>query len=111
MASQSVEHAPSRFRARMVRGEPYHVGDLMITPKARVLGFGRGRANIGAESVSGTGAGFAIITPVAVVVAAPQGERCIPIADATAAALWRLGSLAVSILLLGACVRRLARRR
>jgi hypothetical protein len=110
MASRSGETMPSRFRARTVRGEPYKVGDITLTPEARVIAFGRARANIGAERISGLGAGFAYVTPVSVVVGTPEGDRRVPIVDATAAVLWRLGAIAAAILLLGACTRWLARR-
>lgn len=109
--TNSIQPMPSQLRARTVFGEPYRVGDLTITPEARVIGFGRARANISARQVSGTGAGFAQVTPVAVVVSSPEGERRIPIVDATAAALWRLAAIAAVVFLLGALAHRLARRR
>ena len=108
--TKSIQPMSSRLRARMVYGEPYRVGGLTITPEARVIGFGRARAKIGARQVSGAGAGFAQVTPVAVVVSMPEGERRIPIVDATAAALWRLAAIAAAVLLLGALAYRLARR-
>ena len=109
MASRSGETMPLRFRARTVRGEPYQVGDITLSPEARVIAFGRARANIGADRVSGLGAGFAQITPVAVVVGTTEGDKRVPIVDATDAALWRLGAIAAALLLLGACIRWLAR--
>lgn len=109
--TKSIQPMPSQLRARTVSGEPYRVGDLTITPEARVIGFGRARANIAARQVSGAGAGFAQVTPVAVVVSSPEGERRIPIVDATAAALWRLAAIAAAVFLLGALAHRLARRR
>ncbi|HNS51343.1 MAG TPA: hypothetical protein PKO09_09165 [Anaerolineae bacterium] len=109
--TKSIRPIPPRLRARTVFGESYRLGDLTITPEARVIGFGRARANIGAGQVSGTGAGFALVTPAAVVVSTPQGERRIPIVNATAAALWRRAALAAAVLLLGALAHRLALRR
>ena len=108
--TKSIRPMPSRLQARTVRGEPYQVGDITLTPEARVIAFGRGRASIGAQRVSGVGVGFAQVTPVAVVAGTPEGGRRIPIVDATSAALWRLGAVAVLFFLLGACVRWLACR-
>ena len=111
MADQVGRACPLRLRARVVRGEPYQVGEVTIVPEARVVSLGRARATIGSDHVSGGGAGFVNITPVAVVVSTPLGERRVPIVDVTASALFRLGVTALAFLLLGMCIRWLARRR
>lgn len=111
MADQAVEARPSRLRVRTVRGEPVQVGDVTLIPEARIVSFGRARARIGADQVSGSGMGFSQITPVAVVVVAPEGENRIAVVDATTSALWRLAGIAAAIVLFFAGIRWLARHR
>jgi uncharacterized spore protein YtfJ len=84
---------------------------MTLVPEARIVSFGRARATIGADQVSGSGMGFSRITPVAVVVVAPEGEKRIAVVDATASAVWRLAGMAAAIVLFCAGVRWLARRR
>jgi len=111
MAGQARKKKPAHLRVRIVRGEPYHVGDLTLIPEARIVSFGRGRATLGSTRVSGSGMAFSHVTPAAVVVAAPEGETRIPIVDATASVIQRLVAVAAGIVLLSAGVRWLVRRR
>jgi uncharacterized spore protein YtfJ len=102
---------PRSFRIETVRGQPVHVGERTLIPVARIVSFGRARGTIGADRIGGWGAGFAWVTPVAVVEETPEGERCTPIADETAAALRGLLGAAVAITLFFTAVRWLVRRR
>ena len=111
MAGQAGAARSPRLRIRTVRGEPVQVGNVTLIPEARIVSFGRARATIGADRVSGDGVGFARITPVAVVVGTPEGDRRIPIVDATASTVWRLCGLAAAIVLFFAGIRWLSRQR
>jgi len=96
---------PKRFRIRTVRGEPYHVAGRTLIPVARVVAYSRAGGTIAAEGVGGAGGGFVEITPLAVVEETADGERSLPIGDATARALWGLLGLAVAWTLFLAFVR------
>jgi uncharacterized spore protein YtfJ len=111
MANQAGKARPSWLRVRTVRGEPVRVGEVTLIPEARIISFGRARASIGKDQVSGSGGGFTQITPVAVVVVTPEGEKRIAIVDATASTVWRLVGLAAGIFLFFVGIRWLARQR
>jgi uncharacterized spore protein YtfJ len=99
------------FRLKTVRGEPYLVGGRKIVPVVRILSSGRARATIGTRGVSGRGAGFVWIKPVAVIEETPDGERRIPITDGTGATVRALLGGALGLALCCAALRRWARRR
>jgi uncharacterized spore protein YtfJ len=111
MADQAVKAGPPRLRVRTVRGEPVQVENVTLIPEARIVSFGRARATIGADRISGSGMGFSRITPVAVLVVAPEGEKRIAVVDATASIVWRLAGMAAAIVLFFAGIRWLARQR
>jgi uncharacterized spore protein YtfJ len=97
------------FRVATVRGEPYHVAGRKLIPVARILSFGKARATIRADQVSGWGMGFVRITPLAVVEETEEGERCISVIDETGVALRGMLGGAVAILLIFTTIRWLSR--
>ena len=98
-----------RFRVETVRGEPYEVGGRRLIPVARIASFGKARATIGTNQVSGWGGGFVQVAPLAVVEETPEGERRIAISDRTPQAVWRLvlggGAIALFLQLIQWTVR------
>jgi uncharacterized spore protein YtfJ len=92
---------------RTVRGEPYYVGERKLIPVARIVSLGNARATIGTHRIGGWAAGGAWITPLAVLEETPAGERRIPIASQTAAAIRRQLLVAAIALLFFAALRRL----
>jgi len=98
------------LRVKTVRGEAYSIGGRSLIPVARMVSFGKARATVGSHQISGQGGGFVWIQPLAIVEVAPEGERRIPIAGATSAAVWGFLGLAVAIVVFFAGVRRLAGR-
>ena len=75
------------FVIETVRGEPFHVDGRKLIPLARIVAASKARATIGTNRVGGWGGGFVRITPVAIIEETADGERRVPITDATAAAL------------------------
>ncbi len=97
------------FRIETVRGEPYEVGERRLTPIARIVSFGKASGTIGAQRIGGWGGGFVRITPLAILEETGEGERRIPITDATAVALRGMFGAAVAAVLFFASLRWLAR--
>ena len=93
-----------------VRGEPYSVGERELIPVVRIVSFGKARATIGTRQSGGRAVGFVWIKPLAVLVADAEGERRIPITDATASAVYRLLGLALALTFFFSAVRWLGRR-
>lgn len=102
--------SPRRFRIKTVRGEPYHVAGHKFTPVVRVVSYGRARGRIGRDQISGSGGGFASVTPVAFVEETLHGDRRIAIRNATSAAQWKLLVASLALTLFFTAVRSLARR-
>jgi uncharacterized spore protein YtfJ len=98
------------LKLRTVQGEPYYVGGRKLIPVVRIVSFGKARATIGSERSGGRGVGFVWLRPLAVLVEDPEGERRVPITDATASAVYRLLGLALAMMLFFAAVRWLGRR-
>lgn len=98
------------LRLRTVRGEPYYIAGRKLIPVVRIVSFGRARATIGTEQSGGRAVGFAWIKPLAVLEADAEGERRIPIADATASAVYGLLGLTLAMTLFLSAVRWLGRR-
>ena len=98
------------LKLKTVRGEPYYVGGRKLIPVVRLVSFGKAKALIGSRRSSGRAVGFVSIKPVAVLEVTPEGERRIPISDATASAVYALLGLALAIMLFFAAVRWLGRR-
>ena len=84
MEGGSVATRPKLFRIKTVRGEPYIVGERKLVPVVRVISFGKARATVGADQVTGWGTAFARITPLAVLEETDDGERRIAVRDRTA---------------------------
>jgi uncharacterized spore protein YtfJ len=106
---QCAGHRP--FQIETVRGEPYYVGGRKLIPVARVISFGKASATIGTDRIGGWGAGFARVTPLAIIEETDEGERRIPLASTTSQALQSMFAGAVAITLFFTTVRWLARRR
>jgi uncharacterized spore protein YtfJ len=98
------------LKLRTVRGEPYYVGGRKLIPVVRIVSFGKARATIGTEQSGGWASGVVWIKPLAVVEADAEGERRIPITDATASAVYGLLGLTLAMTLFLAAVRWLGRR-
>ena len=79
-----------------VKGEPIVVGEKELTPVARVVSFVRRRGAIKERGIAGSGGGFVIIEPTAVVESSPQGIRRLPVRDETRRAL--AGMLAAAVI-------------
>jgi uncharacterized spore protein YtfJ len=101
---------PRPFRIETVRGEPYHVDGRTLIPVARIMIFGKARGTIGAHGVSGWGGGLVQVTPLSILEQTADGERSIPIVDATATARRGLLGAALATVLLFTVIRWLARR-
>lgn len=97
-------------KIRTVRGEPYYIAGRKLIPVVRIVSFGRARATIGTEQSGGRAVGFVWIKPLAVLEADGEGERRIPITDATASAVYGLLGSALALTLFLAAVRWLGRR-
>lgn len=111
MGSDDQMARPRRLRIQTVRGEPYQVGGRTLTPVVRIVSFGRANGTVAAEDVSGWGAGFVRITPVALVEAGDQGERRIVLYDATARVLRGLFVKSLAMVLFLGTIRWLACRK
>jgi len=98
------------LKLRTVQGEPYYVGGRKLIPVVRIVSFGRAKAMVGTQRSGGRGVGFVSLRPLAVLVEDPEGERRIPITDATASAVYRLLGLALALTLFLAVVRWLGRQ-
>jgi len=93
------------FRRKTVRGEAYVVQGRTLIPEAQVVSFGRARATIRSDGVSGWGAGFVQIVPLAIVEKTDAGEQRIAITDATSTFLLGLFGAAVGITLFCTTIR------
>ena len=91
--AQSSRQAP--FRVKTVRGQPYDVGGRKLVPVVRIVSFGRARGTIGLNGVTGRGAGFALLLPVAIEEKTAEGKRRINTTDTTATVLGGLFGAAV----------------
>jgi hypothetical protein len=99
------------FRIKKVHGEPFQLGDRQLIPVVRVLSFGKARATIGARGMSGWGAGWERVVPIALIEKTAAGESSIPITDVTAVALRSMLVAAVLVTVFLTGIRCLARRR
>ena len=111
MEDGGISVRPRHFRTETVRGEPYVVGKRKLTPLVRVVSWGKARATIGTGRVTGWGAGFLRITPLAVLEETDEGEVAIAITDATTTAIRGMVFATVASTLLFTAIRWLARRR
>ena len=102
---------PRAFRVKTVRGDPYYIGGRELIPEARVISFGKARGTVGDRQVSGRGGGFVWIKPLAVIEVTPTGERRIPIQAGTAAAMRRMLTVTIAMMLLLTTIRWLVRWR
>ena len=98
-------------RVQTVRGEPYEVRGRRLAPLARMVSLGGARATVGTHRLEGRGWGVVYVKPLAIIEETPGGERRMAIRDGTARALMGMYLAAVSITLLLAAVRWLARER
>ena len=110
MASESGEPNSKRLRIETVRGEPIHVQGRTLIPEARIVSYGRARADIGSRRIGGWATGFAQVTPLAVIEQSDEGERRIATKDANAMALRGMLSGALAILIVFPVIRWLVRR-
>ena len=95
---------------KLVEGEPIHAKGREIVPLVRVTTYGRRRAFVGSDRLTGEGWGVVHMRPVAIVERSEAGERRIPIQDKTAQTLSGLLLAAFVVLLLLAVAVHLARR-
>jgi hypothetical protein len=96
--------------SKLVEGEPIHAGEREIVPLVRATIYGRRRAFVGSDRLTGEGWGVVHMRPVAIVERSETGERRIPIQDKTAQILGGLLLAAFIVpMLLGMAVH-LARR-
>lgn len=98
------------LRIKTVQGEPYQVGERRLTPVARIVSWGKASATVGTRQVAGQGGGLVRVTPLAIVEETSDGQRLIPITDATAAAVRKMLGATVATLLFFATIRWLVRR-
>jgi uncharacterized spore protein YtfJ len=110
MSSGGRQNRSRPLRVQTVRGEPYQIGERTLIPVARVVSFGRARGTLRAEGVSGRGAGFVWIRPVMLIEQTPEGERRLPLHDATSRQVRSLLAAGAVLLLTLAAIRWLARR-
>ena len=101
---------PRLLKLRTVRGEPYYANGRTLIPVVRIVSFGKAKAIIGNGRSSGRAVGFVWVKPQAVLEAGPEGERRIPITDATASAVYSLLGLALAITFVSVAVRWLGGR-
>jgi uncharacterized spore protein YtfJ len=95
---------------KLIEGEPIHAKGREIVPLVRVTTYGRRRAFVGSDRLTGEGWGVVHMRPVAIVERSETGERRIPIQDKTAQILGGLLLAAFIVpMLLGMAVH-LARR-
>jgi hypothetical protein len=99
------------IQRRITQGEPIRVGQKEIVPEALVTAWLKRSATIGMDSVRGWGAGWVNIQPTAVIERGPDGERRIPVRDATTRLLIGLAAGAVFVLFLAQIAERLATHR
>ena len=106
--SGKVGRAP--IWVKRVRGEPYRVNGRKLTPVARIISAGKARATIGTDRIGGWGGGFVQITPVAILDETDEGERRIPVTDATAEAVRGMLGAMLAVTLFFTMLRWLFRR-
>lgn len=87
MGTRNGKARKAPFEVKTVHGQPYDLDGRKLIPVARIVSAGKARATIGPNRISGWGGGFARITPVAILEETAEGERYIPISDATTAAV------------------------
>jgi hypothetical protein len=107
MADEGTRQKP--YRVETVRGEPYHVGDRTLIPEARLVSYGRARATIGENNVSGWAAGFVQVTPLAILERVGGEERRIAITDGTARTIRLLLATALAMTVAFTAIRCLLR--
>jgi uncharacterized spore protein YtfJ len=98
------------LRIETVRGTPYEVAGRRLVPVARIVSFGQGRATIGRDRLHGWAGGFARVVPLGVIEETEDGQRYVPIRDATGKALRGILASAVVITLLAITLWRLIHR-
>jgi uncharacterized spore protein YtfJ len=108
MASAGITKKP--LRVETVRGEAYQVAGKKLIPVARIVSFGQGRGTLRLDRVEGWAAGFARVSPRAVIVEAEEGDAYLPLVDPTAEALRGMAVAAVVLTLALVLVRRAVRR-
>lgn len=101
---------PKTFRTETVCGEPYHIEGRKLTPVARVVTFGKAKGTIGADAVSGFGGGFVRVTPLAILEETDEGERRIPLTDATSNAVKGMVVAVLAVTFVSIAIRWLVRR-
>jgi len=111
MAGKDKDAGRRPYRVEVVQGEPYQVGDRVLTPEARIASYGRARATIGAHHVGGWGVGLVQVTPLAMVEQMAEGEQRIAITDATDATLRLLLGAGLAMALVFAALRQWLRWR
>ena len=102
---QSTTQGPKQVKT--VRGDPYEIDGRTLVPEARIISFGKARATIEAERISGWGGGFVRTSPVAMIESSSEGERRIPITDTTFRVMLGLGAASLGMILFFSAVRRL----
>jgi len=108
MANAGITNKP--LRVETVRGEAYQVAGKKLIPVARIVSFGQGRGTLRLDRVEGWAAGFARVSPKAVIVETEEGEVYLPLVDSTAEALRGMVLTALAVTLALALVRRVVRR-
>jgi hypothetical protein len=111
MSSDEKGTRPRRLRIETVHGEPYLVRGRTLVPVARMISLGKARGMVGAQRIGGWGGSLAWVMPVAVIDRTGDGERRIPIRDATADRIWGLLGRALVVTLFCTTVRWLVLRR
>lgn len=111
MAEKERSSKQGPLRIKTVRGEPYEIAGRTLVPEARIVSFGKARATIEAERISGWGVGFVRTSPVALIEASAEGERRIPITDTTFRVTLGLMVASVGMILFFSAVRRLVGQR
>jgi len=85
------------MRVQMIQGTAIEVGQKKLAPLMRLISWGRGRAVVRRNDFGGLGAAFVRLQPVAILEESPQGQRRIPVHDATARQIVVLLGLAVAV--------------
>ena len=111
MEGEAERTGRRRYRVEVVQGEPYHVGDRVLIPEARIASYGRARATIGAHRVGGWGVGTVQVKPLAIMDRTAGGEKRIIIEDATTRTLQLFLGTALAMMAVFACIRCLVRQR